>query len=152
MCIRDRVGRFRKGKAPLTRSHLSISYDIPIKVVSRICDNLHKAGFINFVVLSNDSFGVAPAKETGKLSVGELLSKLDRVGDTNFIPRFEIIDQENLNQIDKWLDECYECLSDKLISDIYLPEDIDKENSVNATPTPFLKTDDNSDTPVADNL
>ncbi len=146
------VGRFRKGKAPLTRSQLSFYYDIPIKVVSRICDNLHKAGFINFVVLSNDSFGVAPAKETGKLSVGELLSKLDRVGDSNFIPRFEIIYKENLNQIDKWLDECYECLSDKLISDIYLPEDIDKENSVNATPTPFLKTDDNSDTPVADNL
>ena len=84
--------------------------------------------------------------------MGELLSKLDRVGDSNFIPRFEIIYKENLNQIDKWLDECYECLSDKLISDIYLPEDIDKENSVNATPTPFPKDRRQFRHPVADNL
>lgn len=136
------VGRFRKGKKPLSRSQLSFYYDIPLRVVTRICDNLNKAGLTNYVVLPNDKVGVAPAVETGSLTVGELLSKLDHVGSHDFIPRFAIVYAGILTKIDAWLKEAYTALDNKLISDIDLPEDSDKEKAIIDTDKPFLKTDD----------
>ncbi len=136
------VGRFRKGKKPLSCSQLSFYYDIPLRVVTRICDNLNKAGLTNYVVLPNDKLGVAPAVETGSLSVGGLLSKLDHVGCHDFIPRFAIVYTGILTKIDAWLKQAYEALDNKLISDIDIPEDSDKEMAIIDTDKPFLKTDD----------
>ncbi len=132
------VGRFRANKTPLTRSQLSFYYDIPIRVVSQICDQLYKAKIINFVMMPDDKVGVAPAMETGNLSVGELLQKLDSVGDSNFIPRFSLVYRSVLDNIDKWLNETYDCLRNHLIADIVLPLDDDKEKVINASQTSFL--------------
>ena len=145
------VGRFRKGKTPLTRTNLSFYYDIPIRVVTGICDNLYKAGLINYVVLPDDKTGVAPATETGSLTVGQLLSKIDHVGSSNFIPRFSIIYREVLDKIDKWLDSAYEQLDSQLIADINLPEDIDKENSLNEAKPQFQFSTDDDSSPVNSN-
>ena len=123
-------------------SQLSFYYDIPLRVVTRICDNLNKAGLTNYVVLPNDKLGVAPAVETGSLSVGGLLSKLDHVGCHDFIPRFAIVYTGILTKIDAWLKQAYEALDNKLISDIDIPEDSDKEMAIIDTDKPFLKTDD----------
>ncbi len=136
------VGRFRKGKKPLTRSQLSFYYDIPLRVVTGICENLNKAGLANYIVLPNDKIGVAPAVETGTLTVGGLLSKLDHVGSHDFIPRFAIVYARILTKIDAWLKEAYDALDNKLISDIDLPEDADKEQAIIETDKPFLKNDD----------
>lgn len=143
------VGRFRKNKTPLTRSQLSFYYDIPIRVVSNICEQLQKAGLVNYVILSDDRVGVAPATETGNLSVGLLLRKLDAVGDSDFIPRFSIIYRSILDRIDGWLDESYSQLDDKLISDIELPEDSDKEKIVNTSPKSFIRNDETDIAPVS---
>lgn len=145
------VGRFRKGKKPLTRTNLSFYYDIPIRVVTNICDNLYKAGLINYVVLPDDKTGVAPAVETGTLTVGELLSKVDRVGSSNFIPRFGIIYRDVLDKIDKWLDSAYDQLNTQLIADINLPEDLDKEDSLNASKPQFQFSTDDDSSPVNSN-
>lgn len=142
------VGRFRKGKKPLTRTNLSFYYDIPIRVVTSICDNLYKAGLINYVVLPDDKTGVAPAVETGTLTVGELLSKVDRVGSSNFIPRFGIIYRQVLDKIDKWLVSAYDQLNTQLIADINLPEDIDKENSLNEVKPQFQFSSDDDSSPL----
>ncbi|MDE6533677.1 MAG: YihY/virulence factor BrkB family protein [Muribaculaceae bacterium] len=143
------VSRFRKGKTPLTRSQLSFYYDIPIQVVTNLCEQLQKAGFINYVMLPDDRTGVAPATETGNLTVGELLRRLDHVGDSNFIPRFSLIYRDILDKIDSWLDDCYDSLDTRKIADIDLPEDIDKEKIVNATPKPFIHSDDSDVKPVS---
>lgn len=132
--------RFKKGKSPLTCPQLSFYYDIPIRTVTKVCDNLHNAGIINFVILANDKYGVTPASEIGDLSVGRLLSRLDSVGDTDFMPRFETVYKDPLTMIDRWLKESYDSLSDKLISEIDLPEDIEKENAVTSPEVPFLYT------------
>lgn len=143
------VGRFRKNKTPLTRSQLSFYYDIPIRVVSNICEQLQKAGLVNYVMLSDDRVGVAPATETGNLSVGLLLRKLDAVGDSDFIPRFSLIYRSILDRIDGWLDESYSQLDDKLIADIELPEDSDKEKIVNTSPKSFIQNNETEIDPVS---
>lgn len=142
------VGRFRKGKTPFTRAQLSMYYDVPIRTVTRVCDNLYKAGFINFIILPDDKTGVAPSTETGTLTVGELLSKLDHVGSADFIPRFSIIYKDILTKIDTWLDESYKSLDDHLIADIVLPEDIDKESLLTSDKPQFQFSSDDNSSPV----
>ena len=71
------VDRFKNNKTPFTRGQLSFYYDSPIRVVSHLCDQLYKARIINFVILPDDKVGIAPAMETGELSVGELLRRMD---------------------------------------------------------------------------
>lgn len=144
--------RFRQGKTPLTRSQLSFYYDIPIRVVTGICDTLYKAGLINYVFLPEEKTGVAPATETGTLTVGELLSKVDHVGSSDFIPRFNIIYREVLDKIDRWLDASYEALNQQRIVDIVLPEDTDKENALNAEAKPqFQFSNDDDSSPAISN-
>ncbi len=134
------VARFKENKTPFTRGQLSFYYDIPIRVVSHLCDQLYKARIINFVILPDEKVGVAPAMETGNLSVGELLSRLDNVGDSNFIPRFSIVYRATLDKIDQWLKESYDCLDNQKIGEIVLPIDDDKEKSMEEGETGFLKT------------
>lgn len=121
------VARFIKGKPALTRDQLSFLYDIPIRMVTRICDKLHDAGFINYVILDNDTTGVAPSQEIDDLSVGAMLDKLDHTGSSNFIPRFGIIYKDILAEMEVWFDKCYDAIDDILIRDIKLPEDDDKD-------------------------
>lgn len=139
------VRRFREGKTPLTRSNLSFYYDIPIRVVSRLCEQLYKAGLVNYVMLPNDKVGVTPAVETSTLSVGEILQKIDNIGDSNFIPRFAQLYAPILGKIDKWLADSYSAMKDVMISDIQLPTDNDKESAIDNTPQPFFITDEDSE-------
>ncbi|MBD5264288.1 MAG: YihY/virulence factor BrkB family protein [Bacteroides sp.] len=137
------VDRFKNNKTPFTRGQLSFYYDIPIRVVSHLCDQLYKARIINFVILPDDKVGIAPAMETGELSVGELLRRLDAVGDSNFIPRFSIVYRKMLDNIDEWLQQTYTCLESHKIADIILPIDDDKEKTIESGESGgFIKTND----------
>lgn len=143
------VDRFRKEKTPLTRTQLSYYYDIPIKVVKNICEQLYKARLVNYVMLQDDKLGVAPASETDTLSVGELLERLDAVGDHDFIPRFSLVYRHILDKIDSWLSQSYESMKSIMIKDITLPVDTDKQAVVDAAPESFIKTDDDDDSPAS---
>ena len=92
------------------------------------------------MILPNEKVGVAPAMETGNLSVGELLRRLDAVGDSNFIPRFSIVYRKILDKIDGWLQDTYECLESHKIGDINLPIDDDKEKKIENNDSSFIKT------------
>lgn len=142
--------RFRNNKTPLTRRQLSFLYDIPIRVVSRLCEKLYKAKIISFVVLPEDKIGVAPAMEVGELSVGELLRRLDSIGDSDFIPRFSEIYKPVLDNIDKWLNQTYDCLSHQMIKDINLPIDEEKEKRLDAPDSRFIKSN-NTEIPDTSN-
>ncbi len=112
------VERFRENKTPLSRDEISRDYDIPIRVVERIAEKLHKANVINFVAISQDKYGIAPATETMKLTVGEILKRMDNVGDQNFIPRFSVIYKDQLTKIDGWLAGSYKDMLAIPISEI----------------------------------
>lgn len=141
------VRRFRDGKTPLTRAQLSFYYDVPIRVVTTICDQLHLAGLINFIVLGEGKVGVAPATETGTLTVGELLRRIDSVGDHDFIPRFSLVYRSVLDEIDALLLKSYQSMEGVLVCDIDLPIDKDKEAIVDSKPQPFI-TPDSQSSPV----
>lgn len=144
------VTRFRHGKTPLTRAKLSFLFDIPIRVVSRICEQLYKARLINYIILPDEKVGVAPALETGKLSVGELLQRLDNVGESNFIPLFANIYGSLLTKIDGWLDESYHTMDNYYVADIALPINAEKLKQIDEEPEPFFQLDDSdSGAPVA---
>ena len=133
------VTRFRNNETPETSAELSRRYDIPMRVVSRLCEALHEAKLLNYVVLPDDRTGMAPATEVDKLTVGELLKRLDSVGDHNFIPRFSIIYRKTLDKIDKWLASSYDAMDDILIKDIeieaiVLPEESKSNVSVESEP------------------
>lgn len=112
------VERFRDNKQPLTSDELSRDFDIPIRVVERVAERLRLANVINFVALSQDKFGIAPATDTAKLTVGEILQRMDMVGDHNFIPRFSTIYRAQLDKIDSWLTKSYETMADIPITEI----------------------------------
>lgn len=144
------IMRFRNGKTPLTRSKLSTLFDIPIRVVSRICEQLYKAGLINYILLPDDKVGVAPATETGSLSVGELLERLDKVGQSNFIPLFTKNYGPLLTKIDGWLEQSYHSMDNILIADIDLPIDSERLKLIDEETEPFFQFDDEGNgVPVA---
>lgn len=112
------VERFSENKTPLSREDISSGYDIPIRVVERVAERLRLANVINFVALSQDKYGIAPATDTAKLTVGEILQRMDSVGDQNFIPRFTAIYHSQLEKIDGWLSKSYETMADIPITEI----------------------------------
>lgn len=142
------VERFRNHKTPLTRSQLSFFYDIPIRVVSHVCELLFKAGIVNYVILPEDKVGISCACATDTLSVGQLFRSLDSVGSHDFIPRFSIVYSDILDKIDLWLKESYSAMDNFMIKDIILPFDESKETQLNSQSQPFLISDDNDDIPV----
>lgn len=113
--------RFHDGESPLTRPELSFKYDIPIRMVNRICDNFHKAGLVNYVVKDSDNFAVAPAVDTEELTVGNIFKKIDLVGNTNFIPLFKTKYSKTIAEIDTWMSKCYDELDKIPLSDVPLP-------------------------------
>lgn len=122
--------RFQKGEPPMTRAEISFLYDIPIRMVTRLCELLQKAGIVNYVILPEEKTGISPAIEMENMSVGDILSKIDAVGSKNFIPRFQMIYGETLKKIEGWFEESYKVLDAKLLTDIELPVDKNKNITV----------------------
>ncbi len=115
--------RFREQLKPLTKTKLSRIYGLPIRVVEKVCELLHTAGIINYVVLeSDDDFGLTPAVETDTITVGELIRRVDAVGDHGFIPQFDRDYKEALTDIDGWLSVCFDSLDKHKIIEVPLPE------------------------------
>ena len=116
------VRRFHNGMPPLTREQISKEYDIPIRMVNRLCDRLNHAGLVNLVVIDSDKTAVAPAVDTDELTVGVIFSKLDREGNPDYIPNFKTAYNDTLSVIDKWLNACYDELNKIPILSVPLPE------------------------------
>ncbi len=121
--------RFIKKLPPLSRNEISTLYDLPIRMVGDITYALHDAGLVYNVLIKDDVVGFAPAVEAEKLTVGDLFRKLDAVGDSNFIPRFNQIYPDLVNQIDEWNDNAWNEASTRLI-DIPLPTPQDIKNII----------------------
>ncbi|MDE6010410.1 MAG: YihY/virulence factor BrkB family protein [Muribaculaceae bacterium] len=113
--------RFEQHLAPLTRHDLSTMYDIPIRMVGDLTFSLHKAGLIYYVVLPDEEQGFAPATDAGTLSVGDLFRRIDALGDTDFIPRFNKIYEALVERVDQLNQEAWERADDIRVIDVPLP-------------------------------
>ncbi len=115
------VERQMAGRKPLTVNALSSEYDIPIRIVNRLCEKLHGAGLLYYVVLSPDKVGIAPAVECGDLTVSTLLTRLDAVGESDFIPRFHTLYAGALHKLDTLLKAIYSDCDSVFLKDLKLP-------------------------------
>ena len=69
-----------------------------------------------------------PAVDARTLTVKELLQRLDKEGNSNFIPSFEKIYAKTLSDIDSILDNAYQSAEDLLLMNIPLPEPLQKSD------------------------
>lgn len=113
--------RFHEGLQPLTKEQISKEYDLPIRMVNRICERLNKAGLINIVMKDQESKAVSPAIDTEEITVGTVLQRLDSEGNSNFIPRFKEKYASSISEIDIWLNKCYDQLKELPLSEVPLP-------------------------------
>ena len=113
--------RFHDELPPLTPQEISVTYNLPIRMVNRMCDKLRKAGLVNLVMRDADNTGVAPAVDTDELTVGNIFKKIETEGNSHFIPRFDQIYAETIKSLDQWFGECYKDLDKIPLKDIPLP-------------------------------
>ena len=113
--------RFHAEEPPLNAQQLSIGYNLPIRMVNRLCDKLKKAGLINMVFKGDDNLGIAPAVDTDELTVGNIFKKIETEGNQNFIPRFNEIYADSIKALDEWFGKCYEDLDNIPLKDLPLP-------------------------------
>lgn len=119
MCIL--VERLENEKLPLTCNDISKNYQLPLRLVSSIVDQLHSLGFINYVLLSDDLVGISPAIDVSNLSVGRLLKKMDNYGDSNFIPNFNKNYESVSKMLDIWEEDEWKGADEILLKDIKIP-------------------------------
>ncbi|MCH5230853.1 MAG: YihY family inner membrane protein [Muribaculaceae bacterium] len=114
--------RFHAGLPPLSPQEISVQYNLPIRMVNRMCDKLRKAGLVNQVMKGEDSFGVTPAIDTEELTVGNIFKRIENEGNSNFIPRFNVIYADTIKTLDEWFGKCYNNLDSIPLHEIPLPE------------------------------
>ena len=114
--------RFHNEQPPLTAQEISVGFNLPIRMVNRLCLKLQKAGLVNMVMRDDDSSGVAPAVDTDELTVGNIFKKIENEGNSNYIPRFNTIYAETIKSLDEWFSHCYKDLDVIPLKDIPIPE------------------------------
>ncbi|MCM1377446.1 MAG: YihY/virulence factor BrkB family protein [Clostridium sp.] len=110
--------RFVNHEEPMTRTTLSRTYDLPIRLVSRIEDRLTQAGLIYHVILKERRQGLVPAFETSTFTVKELFDALDKVGSDDFIPRFNEKYTALVYKVNMWNSEAWNSAGGTLIKDM----------------------------------
>ncbi|MCH5235926.1 MAG: YihY family inner membrane protein [Muribaculaceae bacterium] len=115
--------RFHDEKTPLSPQEISVKYNLPIRMVNRLCDKLRKAGLVNIVMKENDNNGVAPAVDTDELTVGNIFKKIENEGNPHYIPKFDSIYADAIKVLDNWFGGCYEDLDKIPLKEIPLPTD-----------------------------
>ena len=116
--------RFRRGRTPYTLYDLSKHYDLPMKLVNHSVEALRKAGIIYIVSEDKERVGIAPAVEIGRLSVGELMRRLDAEGNSDFIPGFSEMYAPLLGRFRKTMSAAYTSADTLSICDLPLPDAI----------------------------
>lgn len=121
------TSRFENGETPLTCNEISKQYMLPLRLVTAIVDDLHGLGMVNFVMLPDDLTGITPATDPSKLTAGLFLSKLDTVGDSDFIPEFDTRYAPIVKIADEWEKDEWKPADNVLLKDLPLniPEKTD---------------------------
>lgn len=115
------VGRFARDEKPLTCNEIARTYDLPMRLITNIVNQLHSLGIVSYVALDDDKIGIAPACDISTLSAGKLLKALDAYGDADFIPAFQTT-YHNVNQmVEDWEKSEWNAADKVLLKDIEIP-------------------------------
>lgn len=115
------VKRFVANEKPQTAQQIAVSYYLPIRIVTRIVNNLKSAGLIYEVKLDDDNLGISPAVEPKDYSVGAFLKAFDDIGESDFIPGFRKLYSGILDVIDPLRKEAYDDFEKIFLKDLTLP-------------------------------
>ncbi len=121
--------RFHVGLPAPTRNTLSTEYGLPIRLVSGISDRLRAAGLIQL----NDNWGgkedpgLVPTTDTDRITVKDVVSRVECEGMKDFIPEFKDKYSDALRQINEIDERMYEAAGDLLVRDLDIFIEIDKQ-------------------------
>lgn len=114
--------RFHNEEPPLSTQEISIQYNLPIRMVNRLCHVLKKAGLVNMVMKDQENTGVTPAIDTDELSIGIIFKKIENEGNNQYIPKFTSIYADSIKILDDWFEKCYKNLYQIPIKDLPVPD------------------------------
>lgn len=119
--------RFHLGLPAPTRNNLSMTYGLPIRMVSRIADRLQRAGLIqtNESRDGKDDPGLIPTTDTDKILVKDVVTRVESAGMKDFIPEFNTTYKQALTEINDISERMYEAAGDMLIRDLDIFVEID---------------------------
>lgn len=112
--------RFHKKMTAPTRNSLSLTYGLPISLVSSIADKLIKSGLVqsNIGKEGAEDPGLIPTTDTDAITVKDVVKMVENEGKSDFIPEFETTYADALEQIDEISKRMYEASGDLLIRDV----------------------------------
>ena len=112
--------RFHAGMPAPTRNSLSLTYGLPIRMVSNIADKLQQSGLIQM----NENWGgkedpgLIPTTDTDRITIKDVVQRVDCDGLKDFIPEFRHTYSEALSEIDTIIQRMYDASGDMLIRDL----------------------------------
>lgn len=124
--------RFKNEESPLTRNEISTLYDIPIRLVGDLTYVLKETGIIFNVLIKDDVIAYTPAVDIATFTVGDLFRRLDKYGDSDFIPRFNSIYPVIVETLDQWNNHAWDLADKKLLIDVTLPTPEEIKNTLAA--------------------
>lgn len=121
--------RFHNGMSAPTRNGLSMTYGLPIRLVSSIADKLQRAGLIqlNESRDGKDDPGLIPTTDTDKILVKDVVARVESAGMKDFIPEFNTTYKQALKELDDISYRMYEAAGDMLIRDLDIFVDLDEK-------------------------
>lgn len=121
--------RFHLGLSAPTRNTLSMTYGLPIRMVSNITDRLKGAGLVQYNEGRDgkDDPGIIPTTDTDRILVKDVVARVESAGMKDFIPEFNTTYKQALIELTDISDRMYEAAGDKLIRDLDIFVDIDEK-------------------------
>ena len=112
--------QFEQHRPPLTLSDLSVKYDMPIRLVTDIVNEYVDAGLISRVVINgpDDVYGLQPAMDVQKLTLGYLMKTVDCTGASGFVDEFDERFPKIFDIDDKMMSNVYDDVKDIKLIDI----------------------------------
>lgn len=122
--------RFHLGLPAPTRNSLSMTYGLPIRMVSNIADKLQKAGLVqtNDTSDGKDDPGLIPTTDTDRILVKDVVARVESAGMKDFIPEFNTTYRQALTELGDISTRMYEAAGDMLIRDLDIFVQIDKQS------------------------
>lgn len=86
------VKRREQGLPPINEQQISLTYGLPISLVTKAVNDLIEVGLIDKVLLKGkneqETYGISPALDTEDITLGLVIKRLRKHGSTDFIPDF----------------------------------------------------------------
>ena len=113
--------RFIERRKPISHTDIANSYNLPIRIVSRITEKLHAAGLLYSVKIKEGEFGESPAVELQDFTVADFLRAYNSEGQQDFIPDIRKLYSRLFAIILPLREKCYEEYSTVLVRDLPIP-------------------------------